>query len=217
MTLRLLVADDHPIFRQGLRSHLEAQPGMQVVAEVGDGFGAVEAARAQQPDVVVIDVSMPGMNGLEATRRITAEAPEQKVLFISMHSDKHFVDSALRAGAHGYLLKECALEDLVTAIHAVLAGQVYVSPSLGDAVLEGYRAEGNGGEHSALDKLTPREREVLQLLAEGHSARDIAERLNVSVKTVGTHREHLMQKVDTHSLAGLTKFAIREGLTSSEE
>jgi DNA-binding NarL/FixJ family response regulator len=215
MSLRLVLADDHPIFREGVRSLMDSQPGVEVVAEVEDGVGAVEAALAQKPDVVVIDVSMPGMNGLDATLRITAEAPEVKVLCLSMHSDRRFVDAALRSGARGYLLKECALEELVSAVHAVVAGQIYVSPRLGDAVLAGYRAEGSAP--SALDLLTPREREVLQLLSEGHSAQDIAARLYVSVKTVGTHREHLMQKLGTRSLAGLTKFAIREGLTSAEE
>jgi DNA-binding NarL/FixJ family response regulator len=215
MTLRLLLADDHPIFRAGVRSLLDAQPDMEVIAEVEDGAAAVEAARKHKPDVVVIDVSMPGMNGLEATRRITAEAPEVKVLCLSMHTDSRFVKAAFGSGARGYLLKECALEDLVVAIRTVAAGQIYVSPGLADTVLEGYRA--NESESSALDLLTPREREVLQLLAEGHPAQDIASRLQVSVKTVGTHREHLMQKLDTHSLAGLTKFAIREGVTLLEE
>jgi DNA-binding NarL/FixJ family response regulator len=215
MALRVVLADDHPIFREGVRSLLGSQPGVEVVAEVEDGAGAVEAARTQKPDVVVIDVSMPGMNGLDATLRINTEVPDAKVLCLSMHSDRRFVDAALRSGARGYLLKECALEELVRAIHAVVAGQIYVSPRLADTVLEGYRA--NGGENSALDLLTPREREVLQLLAEGHSAQDIAARLFVSVKTVGTHREHLMQKLGTRSLAGLTKFAIREGLTSAED
>jgi DNA-binding NarL/FixJ family response regulator len=215
MALRLLLADDHPIFRAGLRSLLAARPDVEIVAEVEDGLSAVEAARTQQPDVVVIDVSMPGMNGLEATRRITAERPGVKVLCLSMHKDPHFVQAALRSGARGYLLKECALEELVGAIHAVAAGQLYVSPGLADSVLEGYRAEGD--ERSALSRLTSREREVLQLLADGHAAVDIAARLHVSVKTVGSHREHLMQKVGTDSLAGLTKFAIREGLTTAEE
>ena len=215
MTLRLLLADDHPIFRAGVRSLLDAQPDMEIVAEAEDGAGAVEAARKHNPDVVVIDVSMPGMNGVEATRRITAEAPGIKVLCLSMHTDSRFVKAAFRSGARGYLLKESAVEGLVVAIHAVVAGQIYVSPGLADTMLEGYGAEGS--ESSALDLLTPREREVLQLLAEGHPAVDIASRLKVSVKTVGTHREHLMQKLDTHSLPGLTKFAIREGVTLLEE
>ena len=215
MTLRLLLADDHPIFRAGVRSLLDAQLDMEIVAEVEDGIGAVEAARKHKPDVVVIDVSMPRMNGVEATRRITAEAPGTKVLCLSMHTDGSFVKAAFKSGARGYLLKECALEDLVIAIHAVVASQIYVSSGLADTMLEGYGAEGS--ESSTLDLLTPREREVLQLLAEGHPAVDIASRLKVSVKTVGTHREHLMQKLDTHSLAGLTKFAIREGVTLLEE
>ena len=215
MTLRLLLADDHPIFRAGVRSLLDAQPDMEIVAEAEDGAGAVEAARKHKPGVVVTDVSMPGMNGLEATRRITTEAPGIKVLCLSMHTDSRFVKAAFGSGARGYLLKECALEDLVAAVHAVSAGQLYVSPGLADTVMEGYGAEGS--ESSALDLLTPREREVLQLLAEGHPAVDIASRLKVSVKTVGTHREHLMHKLGTHSLAGLTKFAIREGVTLLEE
>jgi DNA-binding NarL/FixJ family response regulator len=215
MAIRLLLADDHPIFRAGLRSLLETKPDVKILAEVADGLAAVAAVRKLKPDLVVIDVSMPGMNGLEATRRISAEAPGVKVLCLSMHSDRRFVDAALQSGAHGYLLKECASEELVSAIHAVLAGQIYVSPGLGAAVLADYRAEGH--ERSALSELTPREREVLQLLAEGHSARSIAARFGLSVKTVGTHREHLMQKLGTHSLAGLTKLAIREGLTSAEE
>jgi DNA-binding NarL/FixJ family response regulator len=215
MALRIVLADDHPIFREGVRSLLSSLPGVDVVAEVDDGASAVEAARIQNPDVVVIDVSMPGMNGLDATLRIAIEAPDAKVLCLSMHSDRRFVDAALRSGARGYLLKECALEELVSAVHAVVAGQIYVSSALTGAVLDGYRAEGSAP--SALDLLTLREREVLQLLAEGHSAQDIATRLHVSVKTVGTHREHLMKKLETRSLAGLTKFAIREGLTSAEE
>jgi DNA-binding NarL/FixJ family response regulator len=214
MSLRVLLADDHTIFRAGVRSLLDAQPGVEVIAEVEDGLGAVEAALTHKPDVVLIDVSMPGMNGLDATLRITSDAPEAKVLCLSMHADRRFVDSALRSGARGYLLKECALEELISAIHTVVAGQIYVCSRLTDTVLEGYRA--GKCERPALDLITSREREVLQLLAEGHSAQDIAARLHVSVKTVGTHREHLMQKLDTHSLAGLTKFAIREGLTSAE-
>jgi len=215
MALSILIADDHPIFRAGIRSLLESQTSFEIVAEVADGLDAVEATQEQKPDVVVIDVSMPGMSGLEATLHITGENPRTKVLCLSMHSDPRFADAALRSGAHGYLIKECAPEELVGAIRAVVAGGIYVSPSLGDAVLESYR---NGGcELSSLSGLTLREREVLQLLAEGQSTHDIAERLHVSVKTVGTHREHLMHKVGTHSLAGLTKFAIREGLTSVEQ
>jgi DNA-binding NarL/FixJ family response regulator len=215
MPLRLLLADDHPIFRAGVRSLMDSQPGVEVIAEADDGVGAVEAARIHKPDVVVIDVTMPGMNGLDATLRIVSEVPDAKVLCLSMHSDRRFVDAALRSGARGYLLKECALEELVSAVRAVVAGQIYVCSALTDAVLDGYRAEGDA--RSTFDLLTPREREVLQLLAEGHSAQDIAARLHVSVKTVGTHREHLMQKLNTRSVAGLTKFAIREGLTTAEE
>ena len=215
MTLRLLLADDHPIFRAGVRSLLDAQPDMEVIAEVEDGASAVEAVHTHEPDVVVIDISMPGMNGVEATRRITAKAPEVKVLCLSMHTDSRFVKAAFRSGTRGYLLKDCALEELVGAIQTVCAGQIYVSPGLAETVLEGFGA--SESESSALDLLTPREREVLQLLAEGRPAAEIASRLKVSVKTVGTHREHLMHKLDTHSVAGLTKLAIREGVTLLEE
>jgi DNA-binding NarL/FixJ family response regulator len=215
MALRVLIADDHPVFCAGVRSILDRQSDVEIVAEVEDGLEAVEATRTHKPDVVVIDVSMPGMNGLDATLHITGEMPGAKVLCLSVHSDPSFVDAALRSGAHGYLVKECLPEELVSAIHAVVAGGIYLSPSLGDAVLASYRA--GRCEFSTLSGLTPREREVLQLLAEGQSAHDIAERLHVSVKTVGTHREHLMHKVGTRSLAGLTKFAIREGLTSAEK
>lgn len=215
MALKILIADDHPIFRAGVRSLLDTQSRFEIVAEVADGLEAVEAAQEQKPDVSLIDVSMPGMNGLEATLHITGENPATKVLCLSMHSDPHFADAALRSGAHGYLVKECAPEELVSAIHAVVAGGIYVSPGLGDAVLESYRK--GGCEFHSLPGLTLREREVLQLLAEGQSTQDIAKRLHVSVKTVSTHREHLMHKVGTHSLAGLTKFAIREGLTSVEQ
>jgi len=213
--LRVVLADDHPLFRAGLRALLDAHPGMQVIVEVDDGLGAVEAARTENPDVVVMDASMPGMNGVEATSRIATEQPGVKVLCLSMHSDRFFVEGMLRAGASGYVLKECVFDELIAAIHAVVGGQVYLSPGLADSVLKDYRAEGERGESSALDRLTPREREVLQLLAEGHTTQDIAGRLYVSAKT--THREHLMQKLNTRSVAGLTKLAIREGLTSVEE
>lgn len=190
---------------------------MEVVAEATDGSGAVEAALREQPDVVVMDVSMPGMNGVEAVRRLNAEQPGTKVLCVSMHSDRRFVDAALRAGARGYLLKECAQEELVAAIQTVVADQMYVSPGLAETVSLGYATDEGGAASAASSGLTSREREVLQLLAEGHATRDIAVRMGVSAKTVGTHREHLMRKLGIHSLAGLTKFAIREGLTSAEE
>jgi DNA-binding NarL/FixJ family response regulator len=215
MAIRILVANDHPIFRAWVRALLDAQLDVEILVEGADGLGALEAARAHKPDVAVIDVSMPGMNGLETARRIAAEVPGVKVLCLTRHSDPRFMDAALRSGAHGYLMKECAREDLVAAIHTALADQIYVSPGLADAVLEGYRAE--WGEHSPLSLLTERERAVLQLLAEGHTTQDIAARLRVSAKTVGAHCEHLKQKLGTQSLAGLTKFAIREGMTSTED
>ncbi len=215
MSIRVLLADDHEIMLNGLRSLLEQEADMVVVGEAKDGREAVAAAREKAPQVVVMDLSMPGMNGIEATRRIAAEQPAVKVLCFSMHGDQGFVGAALEAGAAGYLLKDYAVDDLVQAIRAVAAGETYLCPQIAGTVVEAYRAaRGNAGP-SAYSLLTAREREVLQLIAEGHTNGRIAERLGLSVKTVGTHRERLMAKLDIHTVAELTKYAVREGLTSS--
>ncbi len=215
MSIRIVLADDHDIFVAGLRALLETQPDMDVIGDAQDGPDAVKIVIDKQPHVVLMDVSMPGMNGIEATRQILAKRPRTRVLCLSMHSEQRFVSAVLEAGASGYLLKECALEELIRAVRTVVGGQTYLSPSVASSVVADY-TEHRRAEETAFSVLTDRERQVLQLLAEGHSAKAIAGRLHVSVKTVGTHREHVMRKLDIHSVAGLTKYAIREGLTSTE-
>jgi len=216
MTTRILLADDHQIFREGLASLLDRQPEMEVIQQASDGLQAVSFTRDLNPDVVVMDLTMPGMNGIEATRLIANEVPEVKVLCLSVHGDTQFISAVLDAGASGYLLKDCAFEELVTAIHTVMGNQIYLSPGIAGTLVDDYKARRPESVPSAFSQLTEREREIVQLLAEGQSTKEIAERLCLSVKTVGTHREHLMAKLHVHSLAQLTKYAIREGLTSVE-
>ncbi len=213
-SVRVLLADDHQLFLEGLRALLGEQPGIVVVGEAANGRQAVAAARNLEPQIVVMDLSMPGMNGIEATRRIVRELPDVKVICLSMHSEARFVEAALEAGAAGYLLKDCASDELLSAVETVSAGKTYISPSIAGLVVTALRSRER--QSTAFTLLTQREREVLQLLAEGHSTKEIAEHLGVSIKTVGTHREHIMQKLDIHSIAGLTKYAIGEGLTSAE-
>lgn len=217
MSIRVLLADDHRIVLQGLRSLLEQEPDIKVVGEAQNGRRTVELVGELGPDVVIMDLTMPGMNGIEATRRIRTDHPEVKVLALSMHSDKGFVDSVLDAGASGYLLKDCAFDELAQAIRLVVTGDMYLSPGVAKTVVKGYVRQLRQGDRSALSSLSPREREVLQLTAEGKSAREIASLLGLSVKTVETQRRRIMQKLDVHSVAGLTKRAIREGLTSLED
>ena len=233
--MRVLLADDHRIVREGLKSLLNSQPDLEVVAEASDGRAAVEMTRELNPDVVVMDVAMPLLNGIEATRQI-ADAPGRKVIALSMHSDRRYVSEALKAGASGYVLKDGAFDELVSAIRSVVADRVYLSPRVAGVVVEDYvrrlparngngNGNGNAGPHpgteeaqharrGAFDALTPREREVLQLMAEGFATKEVAHRLQVSVKTVETHRRQIMEKLDMHSVAELTKYAIREGLTT---
>ena len=215
MRIRVLMADDHPVFRKGLRALIEKQPDMVVEGDVGDGRQAVDMARERGPDVVLMDVSMPGLNGIEATRQIHSACPSSKVLCLSMHTEDRFVAAMLDAGASGYVLKECETDELIRAIRAVAANQTYLSAEIaGDVVREYLRHHRKHGGRP-LDALTPREREVLQLVAEGSSARQIASCLGVSVKTIHTHRENIMHKLNVHNSAELTKYALREGLVSA--
>ncbi len=216
MSIGVVIADDHKIFVDGLRECLAKTPDISVLAVVNNGRQAIAAVEEFKPQVIIMDVSMPELNGILATRRIVASNPSTKVICLSMHSDRRFVLAALRAGAHGYLLKECELGELLAAVRSVAAGNTYLSPSIAGAVVDVVRGSKSASEVSFPEILTPREREVLQLLAEGLSTQEIADRLNVSSKTVASHREHIMHKLDVHSIAGLTKYAIRAGLTTAD-
>ena len=216
MTVKVVLADDHKIMRQGLRALLDKQPDVQVVGEADNGRAAVELACQIQPDLVVMDITMPELNGIEATRQITGRDNGVKVLALSMYSDKRFVSSVLSAGASGYLLKDCAMEELIQAIHAVSAHHTYLSPGIAGAVVEDYMQHLRTTSHPTPTTLSPREREVLQLIAEGKPTKEMARTLNLSTKTVETHRQRIMRRLDMHSVAELTKYAIREGLTSLE-
>ncbi len=214
MSIRILLADDHKIVRDGLRALLKNQSGMEVIAEAGDGRSTVQMVQELLPNVVIMDIAMPDMNGIEATRQITATAPNVKIVALSMHSDKRFVAEMLKAGASGYLLKDCAFEELDNAIRAVIANRIYLSPKLADIIIKDYTRLFPKTEFSVFSILTLREREVLQLLAEGKTTKEISSSLNISAKTVETYRKQLMDKLDIHSIAELTKYAVREGLTS---
>lgn len=216
MSIKILLADDHKITRQGLRSLLEKESDMEVVAEAEEGRTAVCLVRELSPDVVVMDVSMPDLNGMEATRQIVAELPNVKVIALSMHSDNLFVSEMLKSGASGYLLKDCAFEELARAIHVVVEGKTYLSPAISGVVVDDYLHHLARTESTSSEVLTDREREVLQLIAEGNSTKQIALKLHISVKTVETHRRQIMSKLNIHTIAELTKYAIRQGLTSLE-
>jgi len=217
MSIRVLIADDHKIMLAGLRSLLEKQADFEVVGEAENGRKAVQMAQEKNPDVVVMDVSMPDLNGIEATKQIIESLPETRVVALSMHSDKRFVMGMLRAGASGYLLKDCASQELANAILQVAGGKKYLSPEITGVVIDDFLLGGSSEEvTTAASPLSPREREVLQLIAEGWSTKQIASHLYVSIKTIETHRRQIMKKLDLHSIADLTKYAIREGLTSIE-
>ncbi|MCS7314287.1 MAG: response regulator transcription factor [Bryobacterales bacterium] len=206
--IRVLLADDHALVRQGFRLILSAQPDIEIVGEAGNGREALELVEKLRPDVVVMDVAMPEMNGIEATRRLAALAPRTRVLALSMHKDSVYVREILRAGARGYLLKDAIDRDLLAAVRAVASGEAYLSPAVSEAVLSDYRRHVS----DPLDLLTSREREVLQLIAEGKTNKEIASILNLSVYTVDAHRGRIMEKLNVHSVSELVRFAVRAGL-----
>jgi DNA-binding NarL/FixJ family response regulator len=216
MSVKIILADDHRIMREGLRALLEREAGIEVIAEAENGRTTVELSRELNPDVVVIDIGMPDLNGIDATRQIVSESPTVKVIALSMHSDRKFVREMLSAGASGYLLKDSAFEELGAALATVINNQTYLSPKIADTVVKDYLGKIETKESKASPALTKREREVLQLIAEGRTTKDIASQLYVSIKTIETHRKQIMDKVGLNSVAELTKYAIREGLTSLE-
>jgi DNA-binding NarL/FixJ family response regulator len=206
--IRVLLADDHVMVRKGFRLILEAQPDMEIAGEAGNGRQAVDLAEKLHPDVVVMDVAMPELNGIEATRRLASSSPHTRVLALSMHKDSVYVREILRAGARGYLLKDSIDTDLINAVRAVAKGDGYISPGVSDAVLTDYRRHVT----APLDLLTSREREVLQMIAESKTNKEIAVALNLSVYTVEAHRGKIMEKLNLHSTSELVRFAVRHGL-----
>ena len=213
--VRVLLADDHTLVRAGLRKLLEAMPEVEVVGEASDGLALLALAGQLRPTLVLMDIAMPGLNGLEATARLARQSPDIRVLILSMHQNEEYVRQALRHGAAGYLLKDAAPMELDLAIQAVLRGETYLSPAVSRGVVSDY-VQRLRGEETPGTQLTPRQREVLQLVAEGHSTKEIARRLDLSVKTVDTHRSQLMKLLDIHEVAGLVRYAMRVGLISPD-
>jgi DNA-binding NarL/FixJ family response regulator len=214
MSIRVLLNDDHEIVREGLRTLLEKEPGIDVVAVADNGRTAVQLARDLRPDVAVIDLAMPGMNGFEATRRMIVENPDIRILVLSMHSARRYMVEALAAGAKGYLMKDCTPAEFVGAIRAVAENQTYVSPKLAGVIIKDYLKRFPDTVPAVSSILSSREREVLQLVAEGENTKEIAFTLGLSKKTVETHRQQIMKKLNLFSIAELIRYAIREGLTS---
>jgi len=213
MKIKVLLADDHKIFRDGLRTLIEKE-GMEVVGEAENGRKTIKLAEKLMPNMIIMDVSMPDMNGIEATRKIKASMPDVKVIALSMHSDRRFVLGMLEAGASGYLLKDCAFGELANAINQVSTGNTYLSPKIADVVVKGYLNKTTDAAVNGGAVLTSREREILQLIAEGLTAKEIAAHVFLSIKTIETHRRNITQKLNMKSTADLTKYAIREGLVS---
>ena len=216
MDIRIVIADDHQIVRQGLRVLLEKEPDMEVVGEAEDGQTTVSLTKKLHPHVVLMDIKMPDLNGIEATRQILSELPDVKIIALSMYPDQRFVMNMLKSGARGYLLKDSAFEELAQAIRLVMANKTYLCPLVTEVVVKDLVTLNPSSSQTALVVLTSREREVLRLLAEGKRTSQIAQLLDISVKTVDTHRQQIIHKLGIRSLAELTKYAIREGLTSLE-
>lgn len=213
--MRVILADDHHLVRKGIRALLEAIPGVQVVGEAGDGRAAWEMIERERPDIAVLDITMPGLNGLEVAARVAKDVPHTKVLLLSMHAGEAYVAQALRAGVSGYLLKDAADDELAIALKAVSRGDVYLSPQISRQLVERL-ARASDSEPDPLAGLTSRQREILQLVAEGHSSKAIASMLNISLKTVEAHRGQIMERLGVHDVTGLVRFAIRAGLISPD-
>jgi len=211
MNVKIIIADDHKIMRDGLRNMLEKEPGMEVVSEAKNGREAVRLAEQLRPDILIMDITMDDLNGMDATRAIVAKELGTRVIALSMHADKRFVAGMFEAGAMGYLLKDCAYDELLQAIRQVLGGRTYLCSMISGVVIRDYIQRMRKNEPSLL---SPREKEILQLMAEGSTTKRIADQLKVSVKTVETHRQHVMEKLNIFSIAELTKYAIKEGITS---
>ena len=216
MSIRILVADDHKILRDGLRTLLSSEPDFEVVGEAENGALAIERAKALVPDVVIMDVAMPEMNGIDATRAIREVLTETRVIALSMHADRRYVVEMLKAGASGFLLKNCAFDELVRAIRAARDNHTFLSPEVAGLVVDSYVRNGGPGQAAAAARLSARETEVLTLIARGNSTKEIAATLFVSPKTIETHRRNIMEKLGIFSIADLTRFAIREGLVEIE-
>lgn len=212
---RVLLVDDHVLVRAGIRSLLEKISSVQVVGEAGDGHEALRLIKSQSPNIVLMDIAMSGLNGLEAAARVIKEFPQVKIIILSMHATEEYVLQALRAGAAGYMLKDAAIVELELALQAVSRGETYLSPSISKRVVDSYLERAARGS-SPLDQLTSRQREILQLIAEGKTTKEIAFLLNVSTKTVETHRAQLMDRLDIHDIPGLVRFAMRVGLLSPD-
>jgi len=216
MNTRILLADDHTILRYGLGHSIQQQDDMEVVGQAQDGLQVIELVRKQSPDVVLMDIEMPTMNGIEATREIGQDFPTVRIIALSMHSTKKFVREMFKAGASGYLLKDCEFDELKLAVQTVMAGKTYLSPSVTNVVVDNYIISSEPRVPSVFVKLTPREREVLQLTAEGHTTKQTGLKLHISPKTVESHRLRIMDKLQLDNVARLTKYAIQEGLTSAQ-
>jgi len=214
MTMKILIADDHAVVRQGLSALIEKEEDMEVTAEAATGAEAIRLARVCCPDVVVMDISMPDINGIDATRSITKEMSKVRVLALSMESDRRFVVEVLKAGANGYVLKDSAFSELATAIRAVATGETYLAPRISSVLIKEYLQRIPDEVSATYESLSPREREILQLIADGSNAKEIAFAFSVSVKTVENQRHSIMKKLDLFSIAELTKYAVRQGLTS---
>jgi two-component system response regulator NreC len=217
MPVRTLLVEDHALVRAGLRALLAGAEGLEVIGEAADGRQAVELAGTLKPDLILMDVAMADLNGIEAARQIRQTSPDVKLLMVSMHGSRQYIFESLKAGVNGYVLKEAAFTELLTAIGEVMNGGTYLSPKLSEVVMEDYVRRAQGHEAaSELEKLSAREREVLQLIAEGKSSTEIAKVLEISARTVDTHRHNIMEKLEIHSIAGLTRFAIRHGVSSMQ-